>query len=496
MTALNAVSTYPASVWNAVLNSLTYGQGALPAFQAAQGLSLVQALASTFRNARDALDAWILGYYSARAYSIIAQALALPLGLSPATLTLVQARMGALQSFAVAMTTLQPSPVASAANTLAAGNPAVPDPKLLDYLCGFSAEVVPAGLSVANFAVRAQAMATAWAEFAAAAAAALPGTSGFIASEISYMAAASQGVANSIANAPPGTNANVTTAWNVMAALPAIAVFVTGDSSDPTSATAQQLAVMRLVLCGLVAQVYVTVVNMLLAVPNVLQTTTVLAGDTLMKIAAREMGDYTRWQALAALNGLMPPYVAATASPGVAGVGSQIYIPTGSTASTVPGEQQPASQYENSFLGVDIFYGPTTSDMLEWTGDLQTIIGYQNLAFSLGRRLQTPLESLIYHGDFGSRIPGEIGNIQIGTGGSQPLVGSIEAYGQSSLLGDQRVARILSVVARVLSNQFVSVAFTVLPQGRNVPISSQQQPPRLGLGSGVPVGGVTGSGVG
>jgi phage baseplate assembly protein W len=158
-------------------------------------------------------------------------------------------------------------------------------------------------------------------------------------------------------------------------------------------------------------------------------------------------------------------------------------MPGGFAPSSVPSPQG-ASQYENMFLGTDFFYGPINQDMLPWTGDIQTIVGNQNLAFSLGRRLQTTLGSLIYHPEFGSRIPPTIGSVT-----TQNTVGSIEAYGVSSLLGDQRVARVLSINATVLTSYAIRVTFTVLPQGRQIsstPVGTGQQ--------GVTIGGVQGSG--
>jgi phage baseplate assembly protein W len=99
--------------------------------------------------------------------------------------------------------------------------------------------------------------------------------------------------------------------------------------------------------------------------------------------------------------------------------------------------------------------------MLTWTGDFQVISGYQNLAFSLGRRLQTALTSLIYHPDFGSRIPPEVGTIT-----DASIAGVLQAYTTSCLLSDPRVAKVVSVaVTMQASNTGFEITAVVLPNG-------------------------------
>ena len=474
--ALLALPSYPAVVWRTVLAAMVYGTATLPTFFGAQGLGLVQVLAATFRNARDAIDAYVTSFYATRGYGLLAPVLAQPLFLDPITLAFVQSRMTALQALAISTQGLQVAPVASASVALVAGAPAVPDPMLLDYFAAFAAEVPPAGLTATNFALQAQAAAAAWQTLSAAAVAL--DVSGVAIDEINYMASASQATADVVALAPPASNADVTAAWNGMVALPSLMRFVTGDSSDPTSIASQQMAVARLVLAQYVVQAYTVGVNLLESTPAVVNLATVRVGDTLMSIAARELGDYTQWQTIAALNGLIPPYISSIPGTGVAVPGQQLYMP-GTTGQTTVASPQGAQQYENMFLGTDIFYGPIGQDMLAWTGDLQTIVGNQNLAFSLGRGLQTTMGSLIYHITFGSRIPPEIGNVT-----TQATVGNLEAYGVSSILADPRVDRVLSIKAVVLTSWAINLSFTALPKGqpllgqtvngKNVPISGVQ----------------------
>ncbi len=448
-----AVTPYVASVWSCAYNSLAYANATLSTLSSSAELTLAKALAQTLRNSRDAIDANQLAVASATGYMVLGPTLAIPSGLDPTTLAYIQKRLIALQSFAIALQNLQPVPAATPSAVLSTGNPALADPLLLEYMVNFSAESAPEGLTASNFVINAQNEADAWSSYATALQGKAPNSA---VDQITYMAAASQLVADSVSNVSISPNADVIAAWNGMVALPAIARYSSGDATDPTSSGSQQTAVIKYVIGQSLYNTYVLVVNLTQAVPSVVNTVTVRNNDSLMAIAARTLGDYTQWQTIAQANNLIPPYIAATSSAGVAGWGQQIYLPTSSgTPTTVP----PAA-YEATFLGTDFWYGSINSDMLPWTGDLLTISGNQNLAFSLGRRLQTTLGTLIFHSDFGSRIPPEVGNIT-----TQDTAGQLGAFVQSALSSDNRVAQVLSVNVTVLASYAINIASTVLPKG-------------------------------
>jgi nucleoid-associated protein YgaU/phage baseplate assembly protein W len=470
-----AVGGYIGSIWAADRSSLAYVNSTLPSLGPQAQLVLAEALAETFRNSRDAIDAFILSQSAVRGFTILNPTLEFPSGLPSATLAYIENRLSALQSFAVFSGMLPPNPSANPPAVLATGDPAVADPFFLEYLAGFSAEAPPVGLTVDTFVASAYAESAAWTAYGVA----LSGVvSGQAINEINYMAKASSDAAYILSNTNQiSSGIDITTAWNQLVALPAIMRYTASDANDPTSIISQQTACMRNLICTVLYNAYALVVSLRSSLPAVVSTVTVRNNDTLMSIAARALGDYTLWQTIAQANSLVPPYIAKTSSPGVAGWGQSLYLPT---SSGTPSGITPAS-YESTYLGTDIWYGPINQDMLPWTGDLQTISSYQNLAFSLGRRLQTTLGNLIYHIDFGSRIPPEIGSVL-----TTNTTGYLKAYAQSALASDPRVADVLSVTVTVLDNYVITLAGTVLPNGPNstnyaIPVTANIGPITPGL---------------
>src|SRR6185437_12449077 len=127
--------------------------------------------------------------------------------------------------------------------------------------------------------------------------------------------------------------------------------------------------------------------------------------ESLMDFAARTTGDFSRWSNIAALNNISPPYPGPT-NPALALQGLPLF-----TAGTPSGSNTQAT-YAANVLGTDWDFGPINGTQPNWLGDITVITGYLNFARSIGRRLQTPLGSLIYHTNYGCSIPAEIGAIQ------------------------------------------------------------------------------------
>jgi len=160
------------------------------------------------------------------------------------------------------------------------------------------------------------------------------------------------------------------------------------------------------------------------------------SGQGLMDIASQNLGNFESWSQLAG------------AVPAPWGAGA---IPAGTSISLASGV---AALTQAQLLGSDLNFGSQNQPIPSWSGDFQINLGIPNFRASLGRRLATTLGNLIFHPEYGSRIPPELG--QILTTGGQSL---ITAYGKAALLADPRVQSILSATTTTLAGQPNAVQF-------------------------------------
>lgn len=453
------VPGYPAAVWAACKAALAPVAAASPSDPAAMLAALAKA-AATVRNARHALAAWQMQGALAQAYSDLEPVLSLPLSLDAATRAFLSARLSAIQSASLALPALLPVPARDS----------VGDPLYLEWLMGFALEAPPPAMDPSALAATADAAATAWST--AATAVATQGVSGSAATHDAClaMAAASSRAAAHVAACSSAQQGSVA-AWNGVVAVPSILRYGASRLNDPTSGAAQQVAVMRYLLGSLQSSLAVAAASLAPAAPPVLRTATVLVGDTLMDIAARALGDFTRWREIAAANGLVPPYVSDAGGSNVAAPGQSVILPSGAGTAAA----QPPPDYPSAFLGTDTYYGGMNQEMLPWGGDFAAISGYANLALSLGRRLQTRLGGFVFHSDFGSLIPAEVGAVT-----NEATAGHVRAYAASALLSDPRVESLTDVRLSILPSYGLGVRAVVqpkgAPQGTAVPVEAVLSP--------------------
>jgi phage baseplate assembly protein W len=244
--------------------------------------------------------------------------------------------------------------------------------------------------------------------------------------------------------------------------------------SAPYSAVNQQLDLIRYILITQMANLELYLISLRIPTYAVPALATLGNNDSLMDFAARHLGDYSQWSSVAALNGLSPPWTGAGGADNTAAGGQQLLLPsTGASISA----GLPTPSYAVNVLGTDLYVGPINGSMPPWAGDYATITGYPNLQISLGRRLQTTLGDLIYHDDFGSRIPPEVGAVQ-----DSATAGHINAYGDSAIQSDPRVAEVTSSQTIILSGglgmvNYVAnvqpIGYGALPLGLNEVINPQ-----------------------
>lgn len=163
------------------------------------------------------------------------------------------------------------------------------------------------------------------------------------------------------------------------------------------------------------------------------------AGDTLQRVAAREMGDANRWPELIWINNLTPPYltdVPDNASGTVLLTGSMIRIPAPTGVNTDATER--AQVYERDCKMVK---RRLTDD---GNGDFAVAAGTENLTQQLKHRIVTPRGQLTRHADYGCLVWELQGKV------AGPMAGLLGAqYVKAALQADYRVSSVTSATAVV-----------------------------------------------
>lgn len=122
-------------------------------------------------------------------------------------------------------------------------------------------------------------------------------------------------------------------------------------------------------------------------------------GDSLQRVALRELGDASEWTTLVWFNDLIPPFItddADEAGDRVLLSGQAIKIP----ASTA--ESEPATDGASNVLLTDasLSNGRLTAS----SGDLVVVTGRENLKQALRNRFVTDPGELLFHADYGCKL--------------------------------------------------------------------------------------------
>lgn len=156
-------------------------------------------------------------------------------------------------------------------------------------------------------------------------------------------------------------------------------------------------------------------------------------GDTLQKIAFRELGNANQWPLLIAYNNLIYPFI--TDDPTVAGrqiilTGAQILVPAPVPA--VAADVDPAAVFLID-VSLDV-QGQLEADA---SGDWAVVSGTDNLTQALNGRVVTDVGELIWHPEYGSYIRLLLGTLN---GPNAGLLAS--KYASSAVAVDPRVASV------------------------------------------------------
>ena len=446
------ITGYCGQVWNSVLQTLNYYNSNLDQTQLEQAQILTAFTASSLKNALIALSAIQDTNQVYNNYLLLSEAFAVPVSLDAATATYIQNRLTAMLQFSENQTrfnvTLTTPSYAYVQDTLP-----IADPQYLEYILNFSGEPAPTSGTLVQAA---QDAANAWLTLATALE-----TSGFPYTGNAYNAVMQMYEASTVAyqmlaDADLVNQNSLPTAWNNLVSIPSMLGMAALTGNDPTSLQSQNVNTAKYIIGTTLKSLDTTLVSLRQQVAGNIQLATVRENDNLMDMAARSLGNFEQWTQIAATNNLQPPYITSGATALTAVPGQQLFLPTTGVVQT----QGTVPSYTLNYLGVDIYYGPLNQDIAVWAGDFQLISGYQNLSFSLGRRLQTTLGALVYHNDFGSRIPPEVGAIT-----DSNTLSYITAYARSALLSDPRVNKIVSASTTAYQNYAINVTATVLPNG-------------------------------
>lgn len=165
-------------------------------------------------------------------------------------------------------------------------------------------------------------------------------------------------------------------------------------------------------------------------------------GDTLQSIAAREIGDASRWAELIAYNGLVPPFItddSASARAGVLLSGSLLRVPAPVPVITTTTDPDKVFEVDVALDG--------RGQMTVENGDFSVVSGRANLRQALKHRVITDRGELMFHPNYGSLIRRLIGSV------NGPTAALLAAqFAKSAIQADQRIKQVTQATADVVGD--------------------------------------------
>ena len=186
-------------------------------------------------------------------------------------------------------------------------------------------------------------------------------------------------------------------------------------------------------------------------------------GDTIERLALRELGDAAQWYTLVQLNALTWPYITDTAARAGNGVllAGRDTLKVPAPAPAVSGVADPTDVYGTDVALVDGLLQISPS------GDFLTVAGPANLDQALLNRLTVPVNNLVYHPTYGTQLYTLLG---LGNGGQIGTLGGI--YAQRSVLQDPRIDSVQSMTVTITGDSIAIDGVVVAVNGKLLPVGT------------------------
>lgn len=188
-------------------------------------------------------------------------------------------------------------------------------------------------------------------------------------------------------------------------------------------------------------------------------------GDTPQKIAARELGNASRWSQIVQINGLQPPYLTDDRSMQSATVllagEDTIQIPNDGGATQGSPSTDPAVVY-----GVDMI---NTGGFLvdDGAGDFAVVSGVKNFTQALRNRLDTSLGDLLFHLSYGNGA-----RDLRGRGATPQLVSLANQFVQRCVAADDRVSSVKDFVTKLSGDAVLVTGKAVALSGTPIDVTT------------------------